>query len=276
MLFYGQGLKGKIRRKVFSVQGIIHELFEKDIRKRKTGYTYVPVHTTEKEVQEEPIVAPVIRWRMSDLSKLIGGNMKTLIELFDDRPMENVLATEVFQPEETFLLCPPEAVSGRRIRETIEQYLAYRHCPTKISIVSVSLLDSMKVEKQIRKILESHPDCAIDICGGTESALFAAGKVCGNTPVFTFSRKRNTFYEVSNAPFARNLPCELKLNAEACFMLAGGKLLPGREDNAGLRNRLPQIDRLFSVFRKHRRIWRNQITYIQKISSSEPGLPATR
>ncbi len=197
--------------------------------------------------------------------------MKTLIELFDDRPIENVLATEVFQPEETILLCPPEVESAHKIKETIERYLAYRHCTTKITMIMVSLLDSSKVEKQIRKILESHPDCAIDISGGTESALFAAGRVCTDIPVFTFSRKRNTFYEISNAPFARNLPCPIELNTQACFMLAGGKLLPGRENNDDLKTRIPQIDLLFSVFRKYRKIWRNQITYFQKISSSEPG-----
>ncbi|MBQ9031380.1 MAG: DUF1887 family protein [Parasporobacterium sp.] len=197
--------------------------------------------------------------------------MKTLIELFDDRPIENILATEVFRPEEMILLCPPELVSGQKIKESLETYLAYRNVSVRITIVSVSLLDAAKVEKQIRKILENRKDCAINISGGTETALFAAGKACGDTPVFTFSRKRNTFYEISNAPFARNLPCELQLNAQACFMLAGGKLLPGREDNTDLRNRLPQIDRLFRIFQKYRRIWRRQITWFQRVSSSDPG-----
>lgn len=198
--------------------------------------------------------------------------MKTLIELFDDRPIENVLATEIFRPEETIFLCPPDLVPVNKLKESIETYLTYRNCPTRITVISVSLLDASKVEKQLRRILAEHEDCAIDIAGGTEAALYAAGRVSGDVSVFTFSRRRNTFFEIHQAPFARNLPCTLKLNAEACIVLAGGKLLPGREDNAELKTRLPQIDRLFSVFRKHRRIWRSQITYIQKISSSEPGV----
>ena len=197
--------------------------------------------------------------------------MKTLIELYDNRPIENVLSTEMFQPEETIFLCPPELASGQSFRQTLERYFAYRHCPARISIVSVSLLDSGKVEKQLRKVLDSHPDCAIDIAGGTEASLFAVGRACGDTPVFTFSRKRNSFFEISNAPFARNLPCEIKLDTESCLLMAGGKLLPGRGDNADLKNRLEQIDRLFSVFCHWRRIWRSQIAYFQKISSSEAG-----
>lgn len=197
--------------------------------------------------------------------------MKTLIELFDDRPIENVLSTEIFHPEELILLCPPDQVPLRKLRESVEMYLKHRNCSVKITIIMVSLLDASKVEKQLRKILETHEDCAIDIAGGTEAALFAAGQACGDTPVFTFSRRKNTFFEISNAPFARNLPCTIQLDAESCFLMAGGKLLPGREDNAQLRNRIPQIDRLFAIFRKYRRIWRNQITYFQKVSSSEPG-----
>ena len=37
--------------------------------------------------------------------------MKTLIELYDERPLENVLSTEVFRPERTVFLCPPEVAA---------------------------------------------------------------------------------------------------------------------------------------------------------------------
>ena len=193
--------------------------------------------------------------------------MKTLIELYDERPIKNVLATDMFHPDETIILCPPDVIDIRKVKTTIENYLAYRGCSTKVTTLSVSLLDAGKIERQLRKILERHPDCAINISGGNDTSLYAVGRSCADTPVFTFSRKTNTFYDVSHASFARNLPCTLKLDAQACFLLAGGKMLPGREDNSDLKKRLSQIDRLFSVFRKYRRIWRSQITYIQKISS---------
>jgi hypothetical protein len=53
--------------------------------------------------------------------------------------------------------------------------------------------------------------------------------------------------------------------------MAGGTLLPGREDNEVLKGKLEAIDALFAIFRKYRRGWRRQIGYIQAISSSEPG-----
>ncbi len=195
--------------------------------------------------------------------------MKTLIELYDDeRPIENVLATEVFGPEETVYICPPEVMQDRALKSSLKKYFARRGCPTSLSFVQASLLDAAKVEKALHRVIGTHEDCALDISGGTDAALFAAGSVSGDIPVFTYSHKRNTFYDIRNAPFARSLPCTLKLNAEACFLMAGGELLPGREDNAKLRDRLPQIDRLFAVYSDHRRVWNRQVSYIQRISDA--------
>ena len=198
--------------------------------------------------------------------------MKTLIELYDENPIENVLGTEVFRPKELVLLCPPEVESRRALKESLDKYFRHRGCPVRITIVPVSLLDADKVAKRIREILETREDCAIDISGGTDAALFAAGLVGADAAVYTYSRKKNAFFEVRNAPFARNYPCSVSLDAESCFLMAGGTLLPGREDSSLLREKLPEIDALFSVFRKYRREWRRQIGYIQQISSSEPGV----
>ena len=197
--------------------------------------------------------------------------MKTLIELYDEIPIENVLATEMFRPENTVVLCSPELAPGRKLRLSLERYFRYRKCPAKVTVVPVSLLDAGKAAKQLKKVLETYEDCAIDISGGTDAALYAVGAVGGDTPVFTYSSKKNAFFEIRNAAFARDLPCTVTLDVMSCFLMAGGTLLPGREDNFVLKRKLPQIDALFSIFRKYRRDWRRNIGYIQQISSSEQG-----
>lgn len=200
--------------------------------------------------------------------------MKTNIELYDDRPIENVLGTEMFRPEETVFICPQEVVEDKELHRSMENYFAYRGIPVKLTFVTASLLDTVKVEKTLKRVLESHEDCAIDIAGGSDAALFAAGAISGDTPVYTYSRRRNMFFEIKNAPFARGVACTVRLDAESCFLMAGGTLLPGREDNAKLKERLPQIDALFSVYANHRRIWNRQISYYQKLSSGEDSLKA--
>ena len=105
--------------------------------------------------------------------------MQTLIELYDENPIENVLGTEMFRPKTTVLLCPQDEASG--MKASLEKYFRYRKCNVRLVIVPVSLVDTSKVEKRLREVLEQFDDCTIDISGGTDAALFAAGAVGGDT-----------------------------------------------------------------------------------------------
>jgi hypothetical protein len=198
--------------------------------------------------------------------------MRTLIELYDTSPIRNVLSTVMFRPQEMILICPPEVAEDPNHKRSLRDFFAYLDCPVKLTQIPVTLLDAGKTERVLREVLESHQDCAIDISGGTDAALFAAGVVSGDTPVFTFSTRKNTFFEIKNAPFARGLPNDVHLDVRSCLMMAGGTLLPGRVDNAGLAAMSDRIDRLFGIYSTFRPQWNRQITYIQKISSAEPGI----
>ena len=200
--------------------------------------------------------------------------MKTLIELYDERPIENVLGTEMFHPQELVLLCPPEVESKSVLKRSLEEYFKHRGCQVKLTLVPVSLLDAAKVEKRLREILQTRKDCVIDISGGTDAALFAAGAVSAlpGVGVITYSRRKNEFFEIQNAPYARSLPCTVTLDAMSCFLMAGGRLLAGRSAGVRLDDRLDQINAIFSVFAKFRKIWHSQILYMQHASSSEPGM----
>ena len=48
--------------------------------------------------------------------------MNTLIELYDERPVENVLATEVFKPERTVFLCPDDIAHDKKTHERLKTY----------------------------------------------------------------------------------------------------------------------------------------------------------
>ena len=194
--------------------------------------------------------------------------MKTLIELHDERPIDNVLATEMFRPEETIFICSPEVAADRVYRAALEKYFRVRNCPVKLTFVPVSLLDAVQVAERLQQVLDTHEDCAIDISGGTDATLFAAGSVAGSTPVFTYSRGQNSFFEIRHAPFAHDCPCTIRLDVESCFLMAGGTLLPGRGDNEKLRTMLNRIDRLFAVYSEYRRIWNRQVSYFQRISDA--------
>lgn len=200
--------------------------------------------------------------------------MKTLIELYDDSPIEDVLATLVFSPQECVLLCPPEIAKSRELKSATKNFLKHRGIDTKLTFIPVSMDNAVKIARVMKEVQDSHQDCAINISGGSDAALFAAGAVAYEclTPVFTYSRRKNAFFEISNASFARGVVPNIKLDVESSLLMAGGTLLPGRADNAELESRIEQIDSLFAIYGKFRRIWNRQISWFQKVSSSEPGV----
>ncbi|MBR4502730.1 MAG: DUF1887 family protein [Clostridia bacterium] len=194
--------------------------------------------------------------------------MKTLIELYDERPMENVLAAEMFRPESTVFICPSEVADSPAMKKSLERYFQSRGVDTRCVFVPVNMLNTREVVEALRGVLEKCEDCAIDIAGGTDSALFAAGMVAGgeDVPVFTYSHKRNTFYDIKNAPFADSVPCGISLTCADCFLMAGGSLRQGREDNSLLKDSLPEMDLLWKAYCRFKKEWHSAVTYMQRVS----------
>ena len=109
--------------------------------------------------------------------------MKTLIELYDERPIENVLASEVFRPERTVFLCPAAVAQDKRLQQKLREYFRHRGLNTELIFLESSLYSSEKLLRQLRSVAESYENCCIDITGGTDAALFACGLFCAGSNV---------------------------------------------------------------------------------------------
>ena len=57
--------------------------------------------------------------------------MKTLIELYDERPLENVLSTDMFRPERTVFICD-EASAESGAQRKLKDYFRYRGIETEL------------------------------------------------------------------------------------------------------------------------------------------------
>ena len=198
--------------------------------------------------------------------------METLIELYDERPLENVLGVEMFRPERVVYVCPGSVAADERIKQKLREYFRHRGHHLELIFYKASMFDTGAMLALFRKITSRYPDCAIDITGGTDAVLFAAGLLCAdeNVPVFTYSRRKNCFYNIMNAPFAADVPCNVRYSVEDCFLMAGGSMREGRFNNSRLAQYLPVVDPFFSVFLAHRRHWNKVVNYIQRLSPSAP------
>ena len=199
--------------------------------------------------------------------------MNTLIELYDERAIENILAPDMFHPRRIIYLCPREVLRDHTRQQKLAAFYRKRGWEPELIFVGTSLFEADRILRQLFTIAEKYPDCAIDITGGSDAALFAAGMFAARkgVPAFTYSRRKNRFYDISGADFADDLYCDLTYSIEDFFLMAGGTLLPGRVDNHILSQYLPYFDPFFSCFLRFRHEWPTIISYIQRISPAEYG-----
>ena len=199
--------------------------------------------------------------------------MDTLIELYDERAIENILAPDMFRPQRIIYLCPREIAQDRNRQEKLKTFFLCRGWEPELIFVETSLFKPDRILRQMLAICKKYPNCALDVTGGSDAALFAAGMFAAQAkvPAFTYSRKKNRFYDISGAAFADDLDCTLSYSVEDFFLMAGGTLLPGRVDNGILSKYLNDFDPFFACFLRFRRDWPDIISYIQKVSPAEYG-----
>lgn len=203
--------------------------------------------------------------------------MKTLVELYDDRPLENVLSTEVFTPERTVYICPKDVARSEKAKKKLKEYFRHRGVKCELAFLEANMYRADSVLKQLKYASTCWDECALDITGGTDAALFAGGLLCAekNIPVFTYSRKKNKFFSIRGAAFANDRPCEVKYKVEDCFLMAGGSMRMGRVDNAVLGRYMDIIDPMFKLYMDHRSDWNRIVNYMQRVSCVPRDAPMT-
>ena len=201
--------------------------------------------------------------------------MKTLIELFDERPIENVLSAEIFRPERIVYICSETVFNNRQKHAKLVEFFKHRGISVELVFLKVKVFEMESILDLLRETVKKYPDCALEVSGGTDDALFAAGRLSAEVdiPVFTYSRKLNRYFEICGAPFAGELDCTVQYDVEDFFLMAGGSMRMGRVDNAVLENYMDDIEPFFKLYLKHRRKWQSAVNYIQRVSKSKPDAP---
>jgi len=197
--------------------------------------------------------------------------LKTLIELFDERPLENVLSAEMFRPERIVYICPENIYNDRQKHLKLVEYFKHRGIELELVFLKAKVYEMETILELLRETVKKYPDCALDVSGGTDDALFAAGRLSAEVdiPVFTYSRKLNRYFEISGAPFAGELSCEVQYNVEDFFLMAGGSMRMGRVDNSVLNKYMEDIEPFFELYLKFRRKWQGIVNYIQRVSKNK-------
>ncbi len=113
--------------------------------------------------------------------------MNTLIELYDERAIENVLAADMFRPQRIVYLCPTEVAQSRVRQEQIAAFFRHRGWNPELVFLETSLYKADRILRQLLSISARFPDCAMDVTGGSDAELFAAGLFAAQANVRVFT-----------------------------------------------------------------------------------------
>ena len=176
---------------------------------------------------------------------------------------------EIFHPEKVIYVCPEG--TPEHVQRQLKEYFDHRGIETSMEFLDVNIYDTERILQLFRSVLKEYPDAVMDITGGTDAVLFAAGFACSEAkiPVVTYSRTMNKFYSIQNAPSMHGYACDISFSVEDCFLMAGGSMRKGRVDNSILSRYMEDIDPFFGVFLKYRRKWDRIVTYIQRVSAAK-------
>ncbi|MBQ3669253.1 MAG: DUF1887 family protein [Clostridia bacterium] len=199
--------------------------------------------------------------------------METLVELYDERPLENVLSVQVFRPSRVVYVCPKDVARDGRSQKVIKDYLRFIKYRGEIRFCQADMFSTKDVLRALREICAKYPSPVLDITGGTDQALFAGGILSGEThiPSFTYSRRSNKFFSINDAPFGEELPCEISLKVEDGFVMAGGAVKKGRVDNNVLGKYMNLYEPFFDFYMRWKRVWTSIINWMQRASASNGG-----
>ena len=87
--------------------------------------------------------------------------MNTLIELYDERAIENVLAADMFRPQRIIYLCPTEVAQSRARQVQFCAFSRHRGCDPELSFLLPTLHKLHRILWQLLAISEKYLDCAM-------------------------------------------------------------------------------------------------------------------
>lgn len=156
--------------------------------------------------------------------------IKTLIELFDECPIENVISALSFKPEKIVFVGFIDTMKKRR-KKDIKRFFEMKKLDIEIEYEIVGRYDFDELADKLNFVIDRNEDCCFDLTGGKEMVLAAMGVVSQqrDIPMIQFDIKNDKFVRVKNCeeiglPGKRSV-----LISESVALNGGATVESGRE-----------------------------------------------
>ena len=196
--------------------------------------------------------------------------MKVLIELFDTEQIYNYLATLVFKPEKVYFV-GDSGIMGGNCRRKAEKLARMKNLNTKFLYKFVNPDNFLLLRSKIKEIIEDEKklgnECVIDVTGGRDLALVAAGNIMSlGVDVIRYDPKNKIFRTLLNG---ETHPAEISLSCEEIITVAGGTVYSNTHSLSFSDKEWEIIDKIIRLYFKKRDVWTKFVKYLQRISKKE-------
>ncbi len=103
--------------------------------------------------------------------------MKTLVELYDKEPLDNIISSCIFEPDNVVYLCDINDHSMRK-EQAVYKLLQRRKMKTLPRFYYVDTTNPSAIQRAFSAIVRDWQDCVFDLTGGKDLALLCAGAFC--------------------------------------------------------------------------------------------------
>lgn len=200
--------------------------------------------------------------------------MKTLIELFDKEPVENIYTATALRPERVVFVGDARLMTGAR-QENTRRYFAQKGLNSEVYFYAIRTDDIEQISSVLDEITRHFDGCVCDVTGGTDLLLVSAGMLCERKkiPVLFFNVHTGTFVNVYGCEHLEEKYTPPALTTEDFMVLAGGAFIrhghyyPELEE-PDIRE---QVEAVWEVIRKDLPGWGKQASYFQQAGKNGNG-----
>lgn len=201
--------------------------------------------------------------------------MRTLIELYEpEEPILNYLSAAVLQPDRVVFIGDAK-ISHAAHQNRLRAALGAAASAAEVRFIVCEGMDLPRLTACLNGVLEQYgpEDCTLDVSGGRDEMLLAAGMCCAARPVQIVSYRpganRVSWLWGENA--GQETPFDVRLTVEGLLAMAGGKMMRhGHVDNAKLPpDVLALIPRIFRVYFANRQQWPAFVQYLQQVNRAD-------
>lgn len=147
--------------------------------------------------------------------------INTLIELFDIKQIDNVIAPLHYHPEKIVYIGSADVMT-EELKLDVSNFFCMHGLPAYVEFVEVNKNDISDIINKTNKVIDNNPDIYIDVTGGKELLLVAMGIIAAkrNIPMIKFNVKTGELINVNNSDLST--PAPVNVTGEELIFLYGG------------------------------------------------------